>query len=101
LMVHRADLHRLLCECLSAGHVRLNAACTRVATSGAAAVAYFADGSQVEADVIIGADGINSTVRECLFGAQPVRFTQQMAWRWLGPAAWRPRPVGSGPGASG
>ena len=96
LMAHRADLHRLLCECLSAGHVRLNAACTRVATSGAAAVAYFADGSQVEADVIIGADGINSAVRECLFGAQPVRFTQQMAWRCIVPIECVPTEVGIG-----
>ena len=40
---------------------------------------------EIEADVVVGADGINSTVRESLFGAQPVRFTQQMAWRCIVP----------------
>ena len=35
--------------------------------------------------MIVGADGINSTVRESLFGVQPVRFTQQMAWRCIVP----------------
>jgi salicylate hydroxylase len=96
LMAHRADLHRLLCERLPPGQVRLNAACTDVSSSDGSAVAHFADGTQIEADVIIGADGINSTVRERLFGAQPVRFTQQMAWRCIVRIECVPTQVGIG-----
>ena len=44
--------------------------------------------------MIVGADGINSTVRESLFGVQPVRFTQQMAWRCIVPIECVPTHVG-------
>ncbi|MEA3026066.1 MAG: hypothetical protein QOF91_1351 [Alphaproteobacteria bacterium] len=94
LMAHRADLHRLLCEGLPSDGVRLGARCTGVTSTDGTAVANFADGSQVEADVIVGADGINSTVRESLFGVQPVRFTQQMAWRCIVPIECVPTHVG-------
>jgi salicylate hydroxylase len=94
LMAHRADLHRLLGELLPQRGVRLDSRCTGVTFSGGAAAAQFADGSAIEADVIVGADGINSTVRESLFGMQPVRFTQQMAWRCIVPIECVPIHVG-------
>jgi len=96
LMAHRADLHRLLCGLVPAQAVRLGAQCTGVSSAARGAVADFADGSQIEADVIVGADGINSTVRESLFGVQPVRFTQQMAWRCMVPIESVPTEVGIG-----
>jgi salicylate hydroxylase len=96
LMAHRADLHRLLCGLVPAESVRLAMQCTGVSSAGRAASATFADGSQIEADVIVGADGINSTVRESLFGVQPVRFTQQMAWRCMVPIERVPTEVGIG-----
>ena len=96
LMAHRADLHRLLCELVPAEGVRLGAQCTGVSSAGGGASATFADGLQIEADVIVGADGINSTVRETLFGVQPVRFTQQMAWRCMVPIESVPTEVGIG-----
>ena len=37
----------------------------------------------LSADVLIGADGIHSQVRECLFGGDAPRFTGQVAWRLL------------------
>jgi salicylate hydroxylase len=96
LMAHRADLHRLLCGLVPAESVRLGAQCTGISSAGGDAVAAFADGSQIEADVVVGADGINSTVRESLFGVQPVRFTQQMAWRCIVPIESVPTQVGIG-----
>lgn len=38
------------------------------------------------ADLLLGADGIHSRVRECLFGAAAPRFTGNVAWRALVPA---------------
>ncbi|MCX7313955.1 MAG: FAD-dependent monooxygenase [Alphaproteobacteria bacterium] len=96
LMAHRADLHRLLSELVPANSIWLGVTCTGVASAGGGAVARFADGSEIEADVIVGADGINSTVRESLFGIAPVRFTQQMAWRCMMPIERVPTHVGIG-----
>jgi salicylate hydroxylase len=57
-------------------------------------LATFADGRQIEADVMVGADGINSAVRESLFGVQPARYTQQMAWRCMVPIECVPTRIG-------
>ncbi len=58
------------------------------------------------ADLLIGADGIRSVVRESLFGAESPRFTGNVAWRALVPASRLPdgmvRPVATawwGPGS--
>ncbi len=94
ITAHRADLHRLLRAQVPDNVVTLNARCTGVSSSDRQAVATFADGSQVEADVIVGADGIRSVVRECLFGAAPARFTQQIGWRAILPIELVPTRVG-------
>ena len=96
LMAHRADLHRLLCGLVADDTVQLGKQCTGVSSADVGAIAVFADGTQVEADVIVGADGINSTVRQSLFGIAPARFTQQMAWRCMVPIESVPTQVGIG-----
>ena len=53
----------------------------RSGQGGAVAVARFADGSEIEADVIVGADGIHSPVRACLFGPDDPRFTGKICYR--------------------
>ncbi|MGP0089755.1 MAG: FAD-dependent monooxygenase [Xanthobacteraceae bacterium] len=96
VMAHRADLHRLLLDKLPEASVICNADCVGMAAMNASASASFADGRAIEADIIVGADGINSVVREILFGRQPARFTQQMAWRCMVPIDCVPTRVGPG-----
>jgi salicylate hydroxylase len=94
ITAHRADLHRLLRAKMPDSVVTLNARCTGVTSSDNGAVATFADGREVEADLIVGADGIRSIVRECLFGAAPARFTEQIGWRAILPIELVPTRVG-------
>ncbi len=94
ITAHRADLHRLLRARVPDSLITLNARCTGVSSSDRGAVATFADGSEVEADLIVGADGIRSVVRECLFGAAPARFTEQIGWRAILPIELVPTRVG-------
>jgi salicylate hydroxylase len=96
LTVHRADLHRLLQQQVAEAGVMLGARCTGAAWRNGYATASFDDGRTIEADVIVGADGINSAVRASLFGVQPARFTQQMAWRCMVPIERVPTGVGPG-----
>ncbi|MDB5406659.1 MAG: salicylate 1-monooxygenase [Rhodospirillales bacterium] len=65
--------------------IRRGAGCTGVATDLAGARASFADGSEIEADVIVGADGIHSIVRTSLFGPDTPRFTGCICRRGLVP----------------
>ena len=45
-----------------------------------------ADGSTATGDILIGADGIHSTVRGQMFGKELPRYTGNVAWRGLVPA---------------
>ena len=52
-----------------------------MSSHGDVASATFRDGSQIEADAIIGADGIHSAVRASLFGEDAPRFTGKICYR--------------------
>jgi salicylate hydroxylase len=85
--VHRADLLDVLADALPPDIVTLGKRCTEVRSDGDTAVAHFADGSEIEADVIVGADGIHSTVRGSLFGPDAPRFTGKICYRSVVPTA--------------
>lgn len=86
LTIHRADLLNTLADPVPRDAIHLGAACTGVETHGAGAVAHFADGRSVEADIVIGADGIHSAVRDSLFGPIEPKFTGCICWRGLVPS---------------
>ncbi|HXF46220.1 MAG TPA: FAD-dependent monooxygenase, partial [Burkholderiaceae bacterium] len=94
--MHRAHLHGILREALPDGVVHLNANCIGATSDDRVAVARFADGSEVEADAVIGADGIRSAIRAQLFGADNPRFTEMMCWRCMVPMDCVPRRIGPG-----
>jgi salicylate hydroxylase len=79
--VHRADLLDVLAAAVPGGIVTLGARCRGVEPDGEVAVARFDDGSEIEADAIIGADGIHSAVRASLFGPDAPRFTGKICYR--------------------
>jgi salicylate hydroxylase len=84
--VHRADLLDVLADALPAGIVTLGKRCEQVRTDGDVAVARFADSGEIEADIIVGADGIHSPVRASLFGTGSPRFTGKICYRSVVPA---------------
>lgn len=85
LSMHRADLVDVLRRQLPDSVFRLGMRCVGVDTGDAGARARFADGTVVDADLVVGADGIRSAVRDSLFGQQAPRFTGSICWRGLVP----------------
>ncbi len=59
------------------------AALSAIEVSGAGVLARFADGRQAEGDLLIGADGVRSTVRQILGGDVAPVYAGYVAWRGL------------------
>lgn len=76
-------VHRLLRARLPDASYHAGADLKAIETSGPRAVATFSDGRRVEADLVIGADGIRSTVRQQLFADTKVEYAGYVAWRSL------------------
>jgi salicylate hydroxylase len=79
--VQRSDLHAHLRSALPESSMHVSKRCVHVESGAGAAVLKFADGTQVEADVVVGADGIHSTVKSVLHGPGAPRFTGVICWR--------------------
>src|SRR5262252_2256179 len=89
--VHRADLIDILHRALKSTDIRLGARCVAIEGRERGAVVRLADGGEIEADIVVGADGIHSAVRKSLFGTEAPRFTGCICWRGMAPADAVPR----------
>jgi salicylate hydroxylase len=83
--MHRADLLAALASALPSERVHLRHRLIDVCERGDRVEARFANGARVDADVLVGADGIHSVVRGVLFGPDEARFTGCTAYRGLVP----------------
>jgi 2-polyprenyl-6-methoxyphenol hydroxylase-like FAD-dependent oxidoreductase len=84
-MTHRAELVGALAGFLPDGVARYGFECVGVEQIGERVVVRFADGYTDEADAVLGADGIKSTVRSVLFGPRAPRYAGYTCWRGVCP----------------
>ena len=87
LCMHRADLHDSLASVVPAERIHLNKKLTGLDQSGAGVTLSFADGSQAQADAVIGADGVHSLVREILLGPDKPIHKGRIAYRGVFPSS--------------
>lgn len=80
--IHRADLLDVLKAPLPASVIQLGERVTAIDQTDHG-VAIVTDRASYRADALIGADGIHSTVRALLFGADQPRFTGNICWRFV------------------
>jgi salicylate hydroxylase len=86
LTIHRADLLAVIAAGFPAEHIHLGHRLVGLSDHGDGAEAWFENGARIKADVLVGADGIHSTVRAALFGEEEPRFAGCVAYRGLAPA---------------
>lgn len=86
--IHRNDLHQGLVAALRStdpGCLHLGCTLEDFGQDAGGVTALFANGTTARGDLLVGCDGIRSTVRARLFGAEDPRFTGYVAWRGLVP----------------
>ncbi|OLE28350.1 MAG: monooxygenase [Actinobacteria bacterium 13_1_20CM_3_71_11] len=95
LMLHRADLLRTLLDAVAPEALVAGAEVTGVGFDGRSVTVTYT-GGEVRGDLLVGADGIRSTVRRLVWPdvAAP-RYAGYTAWRWVTP------PLPGGPDGGG
>lgn len=93
--IHRADLHAILVETARKAGVTLRAGAQVVSSEGTAV--RLAQGEQVSGDVLVGADGLKSAIRD-RFEPVAAHFTGHVAWRAVVPVTDALRPLVDWPG---
>ncbi len=85
LQIHRADLLDLFVNELPQDSVSFGQNVTGCRQDPDGVSLDFADGASQRFDLVIGADGVRSVIREKIFGAQEPRWTGHMCYRALVP----------------
>jgi salicylate hydroxylase len=80
-LIHRRDFIEALLSVLPEGMVQLGHRLQTIDDKGGRSVLTFANGERAEADLVVGADGIKSTVREQLFSDKGPVFSGEHAYR--------------------
>ncbi|WP_255770600.1 FAD-dependent monooxygenase [Pseudarthrobacter sulfonivorans] len=80
-LIHRRDFIEALLGVLPEGMVQLGHRLQTIEDKGGRSVLTFANGETAEADLVVGADGIKSSVREQLFSDKGPVFSGEHAYR--------------------
>ncbi|MEM7018852.1 MAG: FAD-dependent monooxygenase [Pseudomonadota bacterium] len=83
---YRPDIIDMLSQCLTGAELRLDARVAAVEHSSDGASLQLESGGSIEADIVIGADGTHSQVRESVYGAHPSRYSGYVGYRVLIPS---------------
>jgi salicylate hydroxylase len=84
LTIYRPDLLAVLANAVrreQADAIHLNSRCVDCTQKNRRVTLKFGNGGKVAGDVLIGADGVHSRIRQALFGEDRPTFTGIMAWR--------------------
>ena len=81
MVLRRAELLSVLRDAAFGAEIHLGARCVGFEQNERRAKAFLADGSSVEGDLLIGADGLHSVIRAQLFGPREPRYAGYVAWR--------------------
>ncbi len=82
LAINHAALHEVLRDATAEVPTRLGTAVTKM-DDGVAPRVHFSDGSTGTFDLVVGADGVHSTIRSLVMGGPRARRVGQASWRFL------------------
>jgi len=95
-LIHRADLHDGLAAQVLANDpqaIALGKRCASLEQDAGGVSIRFTDGTSARVDMLVGADGSRSAVRNAVFGALEPQYTGYIAWRGLIPMELVPQEI--------
>ncbi len=81
LALKRSALIRTLLSALAPGRVRFATSCLGLERGPSEVTASFSDGTRASASLLVGADGLRSTIRATLFRVKALRYAGYSVWR--------------------
>jgi 2-polyprenyl-6-methoxyphenol hydroxylase-like FAD-dependent oxidoreductase len=92
--VRRPDLHRVLLDAVEEGLVQFDESCVGFEQDNDGVRVRLASGREERGDVLIGADGLRSTLRAALPGATEPRYAGYVSWQAIARVSTDVAPVG-------
>lgn len=81
--IHRARLQKVLLESIPKNKISLGHSFKNFQVHGETCLSSFENGFQHSSKFLIGADGINSKLRQQIFPKAKIRFANQICWRGI------------------
>jgi 2-heptyl-3-hydroxy-4(1H)-quinolone synthase len=81
--IARSELHRILLVGAAGVSMRLGTSVTTLSQEDEEVNVLFSDGASGTYDLVVGADGIHSSIRQLVFGAIRPRHLGQVSWRFV------------------
>ena len=83
IAIHRGTLQQILLNNLKSTEINLNHKLTSIVENSNGYFLKFQNGKQVQSATVLGADGLNSIVRQHLFPNNSIRNANQICWRGI------------------
>ncbi|HEY7813801.1 MAG TPA: FAD-dependent monooxygenase [Nakamurella sp.] len=83
--IHRADMQKTLSGAFPAAHLHLGCRLVNIVQEPDSVVLEFANGRVERADIVVGADGVRSTVRRWITGSDDAVYSGTSAFRGIVP----------------
>jgi len=83
IAIHRGDLQNILLNALKDVKIHLGCKLTHIQSHNNISILEFESGRREESEIVIGADGLHSKVRDYLYLDSPLRNAKQICWRGI------------------
>jgi salicylate hydroxylase len=83
MLVHRKVILEAILDTLPPGTIKFDAQLSSISQTDSSAIAHFKDGSHWEGDLIVGADGILSKVRQSVVPNVELFYLGDLVWRGI------------------
>ncbi|SHL71414.1 FAD-dependent monooxygenase [Chryseobacterium polytrichastri] len=80
--IHRAELQKILAENIGSEHIKLDHSLQQIEKKEHYFL-HFENGQKIESNIVFGADGIHSNIRNQIFETGTIRNAKQKCWRGL------------------